>query len=136
MRKVSTGEPMSIPAATFNAFIDAAEDYQRRRQDQSRTAGRDSRHTGIVAVKNASGSAKDRFAVLGIDSPVFGPADNADEFKSRLALKGNSIFGEGVKEPPVIAARVSRPCVVLSVITAVRQKVCCRSGRSRLSRTD
>ncbi len=30
LKKVSTGDPLVIPANTYNAFIDAAQDFQQR----------------------------------------------------------------------------------------------------------
>ena len=87
MHKVASGEPLRIPAATYNAFIDAAEDFKRRQQEQSRTKGRNVRHTGVVLVKNTTGAAKPQCAVVGIDGPIFDATQNEQEFKNRLALK-------------------------------------------------
>jgi len=41
-----------------------------------------------VHVKNASGADRARFAVLGIDSPIFSPSEAADNFANQVALVG------------------------------------------------
>ncbi len=37
LRKVQSGDPLTIPAATFNTFVDAAQDFLRRQRDIGRT---------------------------------------------------------------------------------------------------
>jgi len=88
LQKVKPGDPLVIPAGTFNTFIDAARDFRARQQGRTQTAQPGFRFSGIILVKNTSGTDQDRFAVLGIDSPVITPTDNEDEFKNRLALRG------------------------------------------------
>ncbi|MDY7011158.1 MAG: hypothetical protein SVV80_10465 [Planctomycetota bacterium] len=88
LKKVKSGDPLVIPAQTFNTFIDAARDFKQRQRESAQTAQQTFRSSGIVLVKNASGYDQNRFAVLGIDSPVITPTDNEDEFKNRLALRG------------------------------------------------
>ena len=50
LRKVRAGEQLDIPAAAYNAFIDAAEDMKRRRHQASRKEQVEPRQTGIVLV--------------------------------------------------------------------------------------
>ena len=38
LRKVRSGNPLVIPAGTYNTFVDAARDYLDCRQDQAQTA--------------------------------------------------------------------------------------------------
>lgn len=84
LRKLKTGDVLrGIPKEAWNAFIDAA-----------RRGGRPGQHfkphkpsSGVIRVKNISGSAQPRFAVLGIDSPVVAPTTEFDEFKQRTWLK-------------------------------------------------
>lgn len=88
MKKVRAGEPLRIPASTFNTFIDAARDYRNRTHGMgagaaARAPGVD---TGRILVRNDSGADADRFGILGIDSIVISPTDNADEFKNRPIL--------------------------------------------------
>lgn len=90
MRKVRTGDPLNIPAATFNTFIDSARDFLQRQNALKRNRAKDTRNSGIILVKNASGSDRERFHILGITEPVISPTDNEDQFKNRVALKGET----------------------------------------------
>jgi hypothetical protein len=87
-KKVQTGDKLRIPAAAYNAFIDSAHDFQDRQRNQGRTPQAAYRTSGIVLVKNASGADQDRFAVLGVDAPIYTPEDNLDSFKNKVALVG------------------------------------------------
>lgn len=88
MKKVRPGEPLRIPAGTFNTFIDTARDYLNRTHGIGRgpVAGAVALDTGTVLVRNDTGVDVDRFGVLGVDSIVIAPTDNPDEFKSRPIL--------------------------------------------------
>jgi len=86
LRKVRSGQKLSIPAAAYNTFIDAAVDFRHRTSGIEQKAEPSIRQSGIVLVRNDSGSDQNRLAVLGIDSPIIGPASNEDEFKNRVAL--------------------------------------------------
>jgi len=88
LKKVQSGDRLKIPAATFNAMIDAARDHQQRQQGREQTSLPAFRQSGIVLVRNDSGADRDRFDVLGIDSVVISPDDNLDAFKNRVALAG------------------------------------------------
>lgn len=88
LKKVQRGQPLVIPASTYNAFVDAAQDYQRRRLSQESAGLSTSRDADMVLVKNASGADRARFEILGISAPVFTPTDNLDEFRNRVALTG------------------------------------------------
>ena len=88
LKKVTAGSPLAIPAATYNAFIDAARAEQAHQGDQGVPGQAVPRESGIVLIKNTTESDLDRFDILGIDSPVFTPTDNEQEFKNRVALKG------------------------------------------------
>jgi hypothetical protein len=90
MKKVRSGDPLDIPAQTFNTFIDSARDLLDRQNQIRRTGLRDTRHSGIVLVKNASGEDRERFHVLGIKETIITPSDNEDEFKNKVALSGET----------------------------------------------
>jgi len=66
--------------------VDAAQDYLQRRHSQGRQAAPVVRHSGIVLVQNNTGSDLDRFAVVGIDSPIISPTDNELSFTNQAAL--------------------------------------------------
>jgi len=87
-KKVRSGEPLRIPAATFNTILDATQDYLRRQQG---IGGRPSRPTpdqsaAIILIKNGSGAAVNRFGALGIDTILFTPTQNLDGFKNQPVL--------------------------------------------------
>lgn len=88
LKKAQSGQPLRIPAQTFNSFVDAARDFQLRQQSQTTGSSRSFRQTGIVLVRNDSGADRERFHILGIDGPVISPDDNLDEFQNRVVLKG------------------------------------------------
>ncbi|MBN2581475.1 MAG: hypothetical protein JXL80_00295 [Planctomycetes bacterium] len=90
MKKVKSGDPLVIPAPTYNAFVDAAVDQKRRQQASSQTERAAFRQAGIVLVKNGSGADRLRFDVLGIDTPVITPTDNENAFKSKVVLNGST----------------------------------------------
>jgi len=88
LRKVKPGDPLVIPAATFNTFVDAARDFLARQHQQVQHGTPSGRHNCIVLVRNDSGSDRERFDVLGISGPVFDPASDAKAFKNYPAMMG------------------------------------------------
>lgn len=88
MKKVRSGDSLDIPAATFNTFIDSARDFLSRQSDMNRACSKDTRNSGIILVKNASGEDRARFEILGIKEPVISVSDNEEQFKNRIALTG------------------------------------------------
>jgi hypothetical protein len=88
LKKVQRGQPLVIPASTFNAFVDAAQDFQRRKLSQQSTGQSTSRDADMVLVKNTSGADRARFEILGINTPVITPTDNLEEFRNRVVLSG------------------------------------------------
>jgi len=116
MKKVSTGDPLRIPAQAYNAFIDAARDFQQRTSGISQQVTPGYRSTGIILVKNASGENADRCAALGLDSPLFGPSDNLDEFKNRFCLSAVSLTSDHkgkfcILLQPLAAGAIGLACV-------------------------
>lgn len=90
LKKVKPGDPLRIPAATFNTFVDTAQDYLSRRSNLSQNPRQSARHSGIILVRNDSGADRQRFDVLGVDSPVFDPSSDEEAFKNCAALSGVS----------------------------------------------
>ena len=80
-RKVQTGQPLRIPAAAYNAFVDAAVDLQQRRMNQgTRLAGGRPPHPGAILVRNDSGADLDRYAVVTLGTVAITAADDLEEF--------------------------------------------------------
>jgi hypothetical protein len=92
LNHVQSGQPMRIPASDWNKIIDATRAfYERQAVVGSITpAVTGANATGIVYVKNASGADQDRFAVLGIDTPIIVPDESSggheEEYKRQVAL--------------------------------------------------
>ena len=93
-KKVQTGQPLKIPAETFNAFLDAARDFRARQQSRETQSQPTFRQSGIVKVKNSSGADRGRFEILGMDRPIFTPTDNLDTFQNEVTLVGVMPDGE------------------------------------------
>lgn len=88
LKKVQAGQPLRFPAGAYNAFIDAARDFQNRQRSVSSTSQPATRSSGIVLVRNDTAGYVDRFWALGIDEPIIDPVENENEFGSRVTVKG------------------------------------------------
>jgi len=86
-KKVARGQTLSIPADDYNACIATAKAYH---QGLGGAPSPPQRPTGNspsrLFVKNVSSTDAPRFAVLGIESVVFTPSDNLDEFQNAPTL--------------------------------------------------
>jgi hypothetical protein len=90
LKKVQDGDRLRIPAAAYNAFVDAARKVRADQQGVGAKALRASRSTSIVLVQNNSGGTVGRFGILGIDSPIVGPSANLYQFQEQVALSCTS----------------------------------------------
>jgi len=70
-RKVRSGEPLNIPAAAYNAFIDAALANRRNENAIGREPKQSQRDRSVVSIRNDSGIDAPRFGVLGVDGSLF-----------------------------------------------------------------
>ena len=82
MEKVRSGEQVRISAATWNAFIDAANYVKESRQNSHGKGLKSGIQTGIVLVKNAESEPRERFAALVLCDIAVPPNLNEDEFLS------------------------------------------------------
>jgi hypothetical protein len=98
MRKVKSGDPLVIPAETFNTFIDAARDVRGRQHSQGRRVTPPIPDPWTVRVKNATGAALDRFAVVGLGEPLILPADSEAAFKSEPLVFKADVPAAGTHE--------------------------------------
>lgn len=97
MNKVLPGESLRIPAADYNAFVDAAQAYRAR---MLRSAAGDSpskTQSGIVPVRNTTGEDQDAFAVLELDAVLIKPSENLSEFQYRFAFDAKKPSGDARK---------------------------------------
>ena len=82
MEKVRSGDKVVIKAATWNAFIDAANFAKEQRQNQLGKGLKSGVAAGIVLVKNAESEQRDRFSALVLSDVAVPPNVNEDEFVS------------------------------------------------------
>jgi len=93
LRKVHAGEPLRVPASTWNAFIDTARAYREGLfsvAGPSRLRGR----AATVWVKNASGQQRNRFDVLAVQGVVPTPSEDQDSFADGPVLSGDVPTGQ------------------------------------------
>ena len=88
LKTVSPGQPLVIPASTYNALIAAAREHRARKSIMAGAPLTEPQPSAaaVVLVRNDSGSDQSQFAVLGVDAPIVLPADNESEFRRRVAL--------------------------------------------------
>jgi len=84
LQKFQVGQPFKPKAETFNTFVDAARAHRQRQHDRGRQPHGEFRQTGIIRVRNDSGADRDRFDILGINTPVITPADNLQHFQNHV----------------------------------------------------
>lgn len=83
-RHVRPGDPLHIPATTYNAMVDAAQANRNRRMNLApHGAGFESL---FIHVSNQTGKTLQRFDVVGLDGPL--ETKNLEVFKQEIILKG------------------------------------------------
>lgn len=87
LRKVVPGDPLSIPAASYNAFVDAALAHKDSARAGALPLGA-ARWTDIVLVRNNTDAPRARFESLGIDGLAIAEADNPEQFAAQPVLEG------------------------------------------------
>ena len=86
--KQQVGAPLQIPAATWNAMIDAARAHADQQHNQNVQSDHWFRSGDLIKVRNQSGEDIDRFGILALSSPIIDPADKLREFKNQVAVDG------------------------------------------------
>lgn len=81
---VRSGEPIVIPAGTYNAMLDAAQAHRNRRMNLS--PGGPSFDALFVHIENATGRDLERFDIVGLDGPS--ETQDLDVFRNRIAFRG------------------------------------------------
>lgn len=126
-KSVAPGQKLEIPAAAYNAFLDAARFARGRLHETDRDEDALFRQTGIVKVKNASGEDLGRFAVVALNAPIIGPGDNLQEFLNTVTFDGVKPSDPAKRErfavllEPLAADAVGRG--VVAGVTPVRVRV-------------
>ncbi|MGH7143124.1 MAG: hypothetical protein ACREJ2_03200 [Planctomycetota bacterium] len=86
-QKVKPGDPLTIPAAAYNGFVDAALDLLKRRQNQASANLAAYTQNGVIWVKNATAGGLDQFSVVGLGDLVITPEGNEREFRSQIVMQ-------------------------------------------------
>lgn len=87
--KVRKGDPLAIPAAAYNGFIDAAiANRQGRPQGGLSQPKPDASQNGIIPIRNDTGATLPRWGVVGIGSALVDPATSELGFVNRPAMSG------------------------------------------------
>lgn len=117
------GDPLKIPAETFNTFIDAAQDFKARTRGFAQKATAQAPQRTIIPVKNLSGADRYRFDVLEISQPLFDI--DSDAGKERPMANGAKPGGPSAKIAvllePARVGEIARACV--SGVTVARVKL-------------
>ena len=117
--KVMPGQTLQIPAAAYNAFVDAARSHRGNQTDATSDPIREPGRAGLVPTRNDSGALVPRFGILGVDSPLFTPSDALDAFKRRVTLAGST---------PADASHTGRFVIALEPIAPGALGMACASG--------
>ncbi|MCC7408881.1 MAG: hypothetical protein IT442_12470 [Phycisphaeraceae bacterium] len=126
-KKVRPGETLTIPAAAYNAMLDAA---MSNRQGQAMGAGPGpgsamaTPTSTTVLIKNNSGVARNQFDVLGIDGALFDPATALESFKRQVVLKGVVPTADHtgkfvVLQEPARVGGIARACLLGATVARV-----------------
>ena len=118
-QSVKKGEPLSIPAEEYNAFLQMANDYRTksvaaRPLQQERFVPH-----GLVRIKNTTDADLARFSVLGIDGPLFSPDDNLEEYQNRLAFVGVTPTTDHLEKFAIIQEPLAVDAIGLAMVTGV-----------------
>jgi len=113
---VTSGQPLDIPAAVWNAILRAVKAEIERQVAGGLDPKASWPQRTIISVKNLSGADRQRFDVLGLELPLF---EVGDSFKERPMMKGAK---------PDRAKHFGRVAVLLEAIPANGVGRCCVSG--------
>ena len=90
-QRVHSGDPLNIPADVYNTMLDVARAYHARQYQVGRHSVFGAAAAGSDYILNATGASIERFAVLGMDKPMFAPAageDAVESFMRDVAFRG------------------------------------------------
>jgi hypothetical protein len=86
-KKVQAGQRMQIPAAAYNAFIDAAV-ATKSGLVQGNPVSRTQQSGGILVRNDTGTDIEQRFAIVALGAPLIDPDDNLQGFQQRIAFAG------------------------------------------------
>ena len=118
-RRMKAGEPWSVTEPTARAIIESAEYWAQHNNDPGDVDSPDYLFEGtIVQVRNDSGTAQNRFSVMGLAGALINDQQNLQEFKNypRFSVVTPSTSSSGTGARPSAAASLmrNRPRIVSS----------------------
>lgn len=90
------GQPLKIFASEYNNFIEAAKDFNGRKNNQSVPGANTNTHGGVVFVKNVSGQDVSQYNYLVIEKFLFNPIDTTNQGRADDAFKAQVSFNVNV----------------------------------------
>jgi hypothetical protein len=122
--KVTSGDPLRIPALDYNAMIEAARAEALRQMGTGADAAAAPVRTGEQAwIRNDSGAAREQFDVLALDGVLVTPTQNLNAFKYDPAWKGKMPALEEVGKFAVLLEPAGEGKIVRALLHGV---VVCR----------
>ncbi|HEV58126.1 MAG TPA: hypothetical protein ENN87_11655 [Phycisphaerales bacterium] len=135
LKKVKPGDPMVIPADTFNTFVDAARGHVNRRHGWTGRPMPSRPDPCIILVYNNTGQDLDRYNIIAVQDHLYGPSyypgdpDAERSFKNSIVMtgivprtSGESFTGRfAVLLEPLAAGKIGR--AVISGVVQVRLEV-------------
>jgi hypothetical protein len=124
-KRAIRGQKAAIPAAAWNACLDAAEAHKRGENVPPFPSNMEYRNTGIVLAKNSTVVDFPRFGIAAFGaggasrdtSALFTPTDSLPQFQNKVGLKFSAPSGPwqnglwGICVDPIPAGKVGRVCV-------------------------
>jgi hypothetical protein len=124
-RKVRSGQALRIPAAAYNAFVEAAVNQRRRERNSSAGPALEPAPRGIVLVRNDSEEEIEPYHALAITGVLVEPGEDDQErtFHSRTPLTGEVATEDSPTLSFVVALQPIKPgklgrCVLTGVTPA------------------
>lgn len=132
-RRARAGEPLDIPARDWNRVCEAARSYYEGLGERFGKQPLPTSRQDLVWIRNDTGSDLDAWSVVGVDAPVFLPAENPDTFGRPVALKGGipvlvqHLHRLAILIEPVVTNELGR--AVMAGVTAAKVDVVDASHR-------
>jgi hypothetical protein len=132
-KKVQPGQRLHIPAAAYNAFVDAAQAHRSQQHNVQQPPGESLPLPGMIKVRNLTGQGCDRYNILSVGSPIIAPSQNLQQFKNQLAFNAvepyapisnfrYAILAEPLADEAIGRATLAGPSVVrIEVISSTHQ---------------
>jgi hypothetical protein len=119
---VTAGQPLQVPAATWNAMLDAARAHEQSKFNLQAGSDSQARRPSLAKVQNQTAVVLGQFSIVGLGNPLVAPSANFAEFQRETAVgvglpSGGDRFG--VLLEPLAPGRIGMAAVAGVVATRV-----------------